>query len=1116
MRTIQQKKSVSSGAGLRPLPLWLGLLTGLLAALAGAALSLPTHASGTSPPPALAPSLSAGPPSPDPRWLDLVRAQGAPGPRLQAAAPSLHVHLTDRTVAGRVPSPAPVSVRVSRGDTVYISTTVQPVPEGDGYLYVVALPPWGTGTWAYGYCGEPFLPGDVFWAVQGSAVLSLTLPSLSALADPDADRVSGTAPPSETVALYLYPRAAPDAVLTQTVAAGPEGTYQASWADLRPGDTGFVAWSAAPNRTAYLRFVAPLLQVQVNGAEVVGMAPPCTGVALDVADAAGNPLIEYQTYTGRDGRFQAWLWWAEKEEGLPKLLPGYRVRASAAGQVFFTTVLPVTARTDRESGQVLGTAPAGAPVRVEVAHGPIEWASESILQRPPWASVWVTATAQGRYTATVPLAPADYGAAFAVGPDGHETFARFAVPYLQAILGRERYGHEFRLWGQVDDSNVPLTLTLQGPTGLLKDVRSPRSAGNGFFYDLLQDTDPVLESGDVLTAETPHGLAAALTLPTLTARVDVLSDTVSGEAPPGARVTVRIWEMESPGASGLGDGGPAGPAGGGGPPTPPPFMVQVSQVVTAEADGTYVADFRGMADLTHRSWGEVSLTTPEGHTVVRPFRAYDCRPVLTSVFVGGNGLSGESSQGCPSATIRLRDPAGVLKAQAYADFAWQNWFSLYFYLYEVCPVPDWCGGKSHPILILPGDRIEVESGGAVYTTTVPTLTLEVDRETPALSGWGPPGETLQGEVRSDTSAIHHTFTATVDAQGRYTVPLTGIYTPTAGESITVRWQSGETRFHALDVLPRLEAALFGTYLYGSLHPLAPYEIPAPSSGSYTGYAGPDGGFSAYVDLLFPGRTVTVTMPQEEVTLTLPLLTARADRGTATVSGEAPPDAPLEVRLAAYPLYLSRQVTAPAAGTYTVSFPDAAPLPDGAWGTVRSSHPQGHRVFLQFGLRAWSVALGERCAGGYADMAGAPFTATLEAADGFTESVTETASLYNASFSVCFSRPLGSGDRLRLVQDGRETEFVVPRLTARHDWAAQVLEGEAPPGSLVEVTFPRGWRSSLGPPGAAGAGRYRLDTRDLGLRLGDSGAVAVTDAAGNTTRLGFRSQGLRVYLPLIVR
>ncbi|MGC8946284.1 MAG: hypothetical protein ACP5N6_09035 [Anaerolineae bacterium] len=1093
---------------------WSGILIGALGALAGIAFSSPTNGL-LPPPPAAWAAEGGGTALPDPRWLDLIRAARPAGIRLQTATSSLHVHLTDRILAGRVPSPAAVTVRVSRGETTLQTMTVQPVPEGDGYFYVAVLPPWGTGTWVYGFCGEPFLPGDVFWAVQGNTVLSLTLPPFSALADPDTDLISGTAPPLETVALYLYPRTDPAGVLTQTAVAGPDGTYAASWADLRPGDTGYAAWNADPNRAAYLRFVAPLLQVQVGGAEVLGLAPPCTGIVLDVADAAGNTLIEHDAYAGRDGHFQTWLWWAEKEEGLPKLLPGYRVRASAAGQTFSTTVLPMTARTDRAGGQVLGEAPASAPVRVEVAHGPIEWAWESVAQRPPYVSVWVTATAQGPYTAALPLASADYGAAFVTGPDGHETFARFAVPYLQVVLGWEWYHHEFRLWGQVDGSNVPITLTLYGPRGIPKDIRLLHAAGNGFFYDLLRDTGLVLESGDVLTLEGPGGLQAALTLPTLTARVDTLSETVSGEAPPGARLTVSVWGgTYGASSSGTLSQNAAGPLGGGGPTPPPPLPpIRASRVVTAGADGTYVADFRGVADLTHRSWGEVSLTTPEGHTVIRPFRAQDCRPVLTAVSVGGNSLSGVSSQGCPSATIWLRDPTGALKAQAYADFSWWDWFVFYFYQYEVCPIPDWCGGKSYPVLILPGDRIEVESGGAAYTTTVPTLTLEVDRETPALSGWGPPGETLQGEVRRETYEIRHTFTTTVDAQGRYTVPLTGVYTPTAGESINVRWLSGETQFYASDVIPRLQAGLFANALYGFLHPLVPYTVPV-SGGFLTGYAGPGGEIAVFTGPLLPGDRITVTTPREELTLTLPLLTARVDRATATVSGQAPPNAPLEVFLSAYPLYLSRQVTATAAGTYTVSFPDAAPLPPGAWGTVRYTNPQGHRVFLQFGVRSWSVTLGGRCAEGYADMAGAPFTATL-ATEGFTESVTGTASAYNASFSACFSRAIGPGDRLRLAQASGETEFVVPRLTAHHDWAAQVLEGEAPPGGLVEVTFPRGWRSVSRRTAADGAGRYRLDTRDLGLRVGDRGIVAVADTEGRVA-LEFFVRGYQVYLPVVAR
>ncbi len=1087
---------------LSPRLCWMSFLLGLLGALVGVALSgSPTDASSLSPPSAVEMTGAGGTSLPDSRWLDLIRAREASIVRLQAATSSLHVHLTDRTVAGRVPSPAPVSVRVSRGETTIRSMTVQPTPEGDGYLYIASLFPEG-----YGHCGEPLLPGDVVWAVQNSTVLSLTIPSLSALADPDTNLISGTAPPSDTVALYLYPRAAPDQVLTQTVVVGPEGIYQAVWADLRSGDTGFIAWNDAPNRAAYLRFVAPLLQVQANGDEILGMAPPYSDVALDVTEAAGNLLIKQWAWAGRNGRFQIRLWWVEKEEGLLQLLPGQRVQALAAGQTFSTTVLPVTVWTDRAGGQVLGEAPPGVPVRVEVFHGPVGSYYDSILHEGPCASALITATAQGRYTATLPLAPADFGAAFAQGPDGHETFARFAVPYLQVILGRERFWYAYRLQGQVDGTNVPVTLILQGPMGAIKDIRLLRSTGSGFFGDLSQGTDPVLESGDVLTVETSRGVQAALTLPLLTAQVDTLSETISGQAPPGARVTVRIWgELMYPWGAGEGN---IGPTGGGGPPPPP---LWVSQVVTAAADGTYVADFRGLANLTHRSAGEVSLTTPEGHTVLRPFRARDCRPLLTSVSVGGNYLSGISGLGCPSATIRLIDPAGALKAQAWADFSWWDQFYFYFYLNEVCPWPDGCYGKTAPILILPGDRIEVASGGVVYTTTVPTLTLEVDRATPALSGQAPAGEMLRGEIRNDFYEILRSFTTTVSSRGDYTLPLTG-YTPTAGNLIYVWWLSGETQFYAHDVLPRLKAGLYRDALFGLLHPLTPYTV---TPGFATGYAGPDGEFWATVSPLFPGDLLTVTTPQEVLTLTLPLLTARVDQAAATVSGQAPPNEPLEVFLSAYPFYLTRRVTATAAGTYTVSFPEVASFA-GAHGTVRYTNPQGHWVFLEFRTRAWVVTLGEQCTDGFADIAGAPFTATLQTASGLTESLTGTASTYNAYFHLCFSRPIGPGDRLTLAQISGETEFIVPRLSARHDWAAQVLEGEAPPGRLVEVVFPRGWNWVLRRTMADGSGRYRLDTRDLNLRVGDAGTIVVTDTRGNIVRLAFQVQGYRMYLPLCLR
>ncbi|MCS7283222.1 MAG: hypothetical protein NZ769_07745 [Anaerolineae bacterium] len=1148
----------------------LGLLLGLLAALVGTALSLPTEASGLTPAPVFRTASDA--PHPDPRWMELVRAAVPSGVRLQAVGPSLHVHLTDRTVAGRVPSPIPVSIRVTRGEVQVAAATATPVPDGESYLYAAALSwepyPGGCG----GPCGCGALEmGDVVWMTQGNTTLSLTVPSLTAYADSAAESVFGTAPPSATLSLHLYPRSDPATVLTRTAIAGPEGRYEATWDDVRPGDTGHAAWRVAPDRAAYVRFVAPLLQVQVGGWEIAGMAAPCSSLRITLTDAAGNLLPGHWASADAHGRFLVWPGEYEKDTS-PPLLPGYRVQALAAGQVFSTAVLPLTARADRASGQVIGDSPPSAPVRVEVFRGPIEAPYDPIGGRWPYLTLAVTATAEGRYTATVLLAPADFGAAFAVGSDGHETFARFAVPRLQVVLGQEPIWYGFRLQGQVDGTAVPITVTLQGPAGALKDIRLLQTSGSGFFRDLGEDRDPVLESGDVLTVETPRGIQAALTLPPLTARVNTLSDTVSGEAPPGARLTLRIWGTAGYGPPAgqsfgpQGDGGPARPpienrppwtpgrrastcvdasfrgsafadpsaespqwttsvtpqnaadgvsVLGGGEPTPlPPPTIWVSQVITVGMDGTYVADLRGVVDLTPLSAGEVSLTTPEGHIVVRTFRGHDCRVVLTSVFVGGNYVGGLSGQGCPSATVRVVDPTGTVKAQAVADFTWWNWFGFYFYLNEACPWPgNWCGKNTTPIPVLPGDRIEVLRNGTLFTTPVPTLTLEATPETPALSGWGPPGEVLRGEIRDEAHELRYAFTTTVAPGGRYTVPLTGLYNPTAGDRITIWWTSGETNFYVYDRVPHLVAGLYGRYLYGSLHPLIPYTV-AP--GLATGYAGPDGGLGASVSLLLPGHTVTVTTPREVLTMTLPWLTARIDRAARAVSGEAPPSEPVEVSLNAFDFSASRRVTATAAGTYTIPFPEVASF-TGAWGTVWHTDARGYRTFLRFGARAWFVTLGERCADGYADMADAPFTATLETADGSVENITGTTFGYNASFSVCFSRPVESGDRLTLTQASGETSFIVPRLTASHDWAAQILEGEAPPGSLVEVVFPwEGWTRISRRTMADASGRYRLDTRGLGLRLGETGLALLTDAEGNIVRRAFRVRGYPVYLPVVVR
>lgn len=1079
----------------------IGISLGVAGALIGLLLATSPSGARASPPPNR--QFSASQELPDPRWLDILRASPSGGIRLQSATPSLHVHLTDRMVAGRVPVPSPVSVQVRRGGIIVATATAHPFPDGDGYLYVASP--------AYVYpdgCGGPcgcfsFQPGDEIRAIQGSTIISLTVPPLTALADPAADVVLGTAPPSDTVTLYLYPRADPSAVLTTTAPADPEGHYEANWqpTDLRPGDTGHVAWNADPYRAAYLRFVAPLLQVQWNGSEVLGMAAPCSTIHLIARDAEGQWLMDTWAWADRYGYFQAWLYWAEKEEGVQRLYPGSRIIAEAADQTFAATVLSMSAHADREGGVVVGSAPAGAALRALRFPGPLRY-RRSIGESPPNEEVTGTADATGWYTLPLALAAADYGAVFAAGPDGHETFARFAVPYLFARLGPRGpmavVPNSVRLWGQVDGANLPITIAVDGPRGYPKDLRFLTSGVGGEFSDLTSDSDVILETGDTITVSTSEGVRVALRLPTLTAHADPLSETVSGEAPPGARLEVFVYAA------------PLTPYGGGGGEPPPPPYSPVSRVVTATAEGTYVADFRGLADITPESVGEVVLYLSEDAAVSRPFFPA-CRPILTHVVVGGNSLAGLSGKGCPSATITLQNPAGQIKAQAVADFQWWAGFEFYFYLTEVCPWPGPCYGKSIPVLILPGDRIVLQSAGQTYTVSVPTLTLEILPT--ALSGQAPPGETLRAEFY-DNSGMFHRLTTTVTAQGTYTIPLAGIR-PAPGGLVYVYWCPGDTCFVARDGIPLLQAALFNNRISGLLRPLSPYTVTPMVA---TGYAGPYGEFSAPTQPLLPGERVTVTTPRDVLSLTIPFLSAKVDRAAGTVSGEAPPSAPLKITLNyGYPYYfsLSQYVTATGAGTYTVSFPEL-PRFDYGSGSVEYFTPEGHQIFLNFRLRQWSIRLEDPCIGGYADVEVAPFTVTLRADS--EEEVVTGVTWYDGSFYACFSRPIHPGDHLTLTQMGAPMTFTVPVLTAIHDFGEQVLEGEAPPGSLLEAVFQETYSHSQATrrTRADPSGRYRLDTSDLSLRPGQRGYVQATDAEGNIVRADFTIWGYRVFLPIVLR
>ena len=218
---------------------------------------------------------------------------------------------------------------------------------------------------------------------------------------------------------------------TQTVEVDASGNYTSDYAstlDVRARDSGYVAYGETPGRTTYVRFVTPFLRAQAGGTEISGLAAPLSRVNLTVADASGKPYGYWGTYSAADGSFgDAYPYYDSR--GI-QLRPGDHITATAAGQTFTMTVLSVTVQIDLVNDVVEGNVPANQPIELLRFDGPLCCSSNAFWRESPAEQATVTATVAGHYSATMALTRPNYGAAIVTAPDGNQTYARFAVPYL--------------------------------------------------------------------------------------------------------------------------------------------------------------------------------------------------------------------------------------------------------------------------------------------------------------------------------------------------------------------------------------------------------------------------------------------------------------------------------------------------------------------------------------------------------------------------------------------------------------------------------------------------------------------------------------------------------------
>ncbi len=281
---------------------------------------------------------------PEKGWKELVLSREADLQAKQSdlvdASLTVHLNLTDGSLAGSAATLQAVSASVTRDGYLVASGEGLPVPDPAGFFYYFTLA-WQPYSCGADYCYPSKLePGDQIYVSQSSLSQSFSVPLLTALAEPgpagpSEDSLYGQAPPASALTAFVIPFADPAAIYTQTASAAVDGSYQIGLApahDLHRQDSGYILLEMEPGVSAYRRFVAPMLRLQVGGATISGVAAPQEEILITHTLASGEVVQVIQTSTSNHGGFshqtEVWEWEAEQNPTRPgRPLAGFRRRA---------------------------------------------------------------------------------------------------------------------------------------------------------------------------------------------------------------------------------------------------------------------------------------------------------------------------------------------------------------------------------------------------------------------------------------------------------------------------------------------------------------------------------------------------------------------------------------------------------------------------------------------------------------------------------------------------------------------------------------------------------------------------------------------------------------------
>lgn len=711
------------------------------------------------------------------------------------------------------------------------------------------------------------LPGDsITLSRANDKPLRLTVPILGASLV-ELPAVEGLAPPEAALRLSLTVPGLAQPVEKET-RADAQGAFSVDLsAEVKDPDAA-ITGSLSLLTPEGARFVLALATVDAQitlGAPVLrGRATAGWEISATVTAVGGAVQKLGPVSAGGDGNFMLPL----QALGRP-IAVGDAVDLSAVGRsgdtawsaIYLSQIKDITVELDRSADRVTGTAPAGETVLVS---------AEDLDGRQERFST----VADGAGAFAVDLAPRmSLGSGWLVRA-AYASSSNVSVG-RSAVLPRIRVGVGMPLSQGLANPGRVMTITLRTETGNIKAQSLAQADDRGsyaVFFGFTQSTPQAGDSLEIAYADNA-GDPLLLRIPSLTAVSDVEADTISGQAPAGSRVALRV-----DGADG-----------------PKRFSAQ------ADPGGSYRVDLAGQLDLKRPANGAVTVSTSSAAEFTVSWAAMQLNVsiggTLQGNFILGNGPAWSAVEAqllAPDGKVVASGSGQVFGEGALFIGPGGSGSGAQFFL----QLADITGT---PVSMQPGDRLRVKAGAEQVELVVPPLDAVVFVQSDRITGRTAPDKRVILNLADSPLYFDATAETRSDAAGNFSQDFSGTRNIRHGDFIQIGVDLDGHLVSDLTIAPGLLLDLDQAVLLGAIAPNleATATLRRGSSTLSRQSTRTDGDGAMFVQFadeqgrplrLQPGDEVTVTTSdptQQALSLTVPDLSLDWDLTADTVGGKAP-------------------------------------------------------------------------------------------------------------------------------------------------------------------------------------------------------------------------------------